>query len=389
MRRFSLLQQHSFKFTRKNNFRFVVTSASPSSSSVPDSQIQSASLTDAATNTTCLQKLATSRKKLAKPIFPSSTPTCSLTENQNENISASSDNSSAAAVPPTPSRSPSPTKKGPKAKRSVSPAPKIEIVDNQKQQQQSSSSSTPSTSTDQHVTASYQELARLQNSIPIKKMSAALAEKKEHDKVLIAKGTEMLSNLPTIVKVFEKLNPDARRYIVVAAASEEWFGTPEVKTKLKEADALSDQRICATDYEQWIATSMRKRMESIPRSHFWLLVAFFGAPFCAMGFLDNCVFIFAGDAFDKLLFDKFGVTGMLCAGLAGVVSGMVGLQVHGMAARVISRTMQMPDTTKAQRMSRSFKTAKHWGGVLGLVAGLSLGVLPGLFLPAHRTDGKA
>lgn len=259
---------------------------------------------------------------------------------------------------------------------------------NQTSSSLSSSTTSPAANPTSTSTSSATKSSMKLNNIALgqhrRTMSAALAEKKEHDKKILAIGTEMMSDLAATTRAFDSMNPDTRRYIVVAAASEEWFGTPEVKSKLKEADALSDHRICATDYEQWIAMSMRKRLEQIPRPHFWTLVAFFGAPFFAMGFLDNCVFIFAGDIFDQILWKSFGVSGMICAGLGGIVAGTFGLQVHGVAVRLISRNVKMPETSTAQRGSRAYKTAKHWGGLLGLAIGLSFGTMPLLFLNQKR-----
>ena len=220
-------------------------------------------------------------------------------------------------------------------------------------------------------------------------MSTALAQRREHARRLIETASELFSSLSLASKAFEQMQPDARRHMVVAAASEEWFGKLNVKTKLREADAGDDTRICAHDYNVWMAQSMRQRMERIPRGHFWTLVAFFAAPFFAMGFLDNCVFIVAGDVFDSLLWTHFGLTGMYCAGLAGVVSGTFGLQVHGVARRVIMATVQMPETTSAQRNSKWYSMAKRLGGVMGLCSGLAFGMAPLLWLHRSGDDGAA
>lgn len=416
MRRFSF-PIYSLSSSTSTSFLFTRSSSSAAAWFVTANRLQTSSSENGSTtsqpvkaSTQSSSPTKTSRRR--PPNLPHHQPLEQQQQQQqpvvittNESSSSPSSSATATATSST-SLHLAAVRKGPKAKRSPSPVstssssslppeaahPRArqsvlqEVEEQQQKQKQerkrspdsvASPLSAPSQLTETLQTPSQQH----QMAVPIRTtMSAALAEKKEHDKKMLAKGTEVMSSLPTIVKVFEQMDPDTRRYIVVAAASEEWFGTPEVKSKLKEADQMADQRICATDYEQWIAMSMRKRLEQIPRPHFWTLVAVFGAPFFAMGCLDNCLFCLAGDVFDHLLWNYFGVTGMVCAGLAGIVSGTVGLQVHGVAVRLISRTVKMPETTKAQKHSASYKTAKHWGGVFGLVLGLTAGCTPLLLL---------
>lgn len=101
-------------------------------------------------------------------------------------------------------------------------------------------------------------------------------------------------------------------------------------------------------------------------------------PFLAFGMLDNCTLVLAGGAIDNILSAKLGLTQMAAASLGGVVSGVAGIQVHGLAERFTRA--RPPQLTPEQERSDSFQRAENVGNTLGMVVGLILGMTPLLFM---------
>lgn len=105
-----------------------------------------------------------------------------------------------------------------------------------------------------------------------------------------------------------------------------------------------------------------------------------GLPFLAFGALDNTILILAGESIDRNMSLFFGFSSLAAAGLGGVVSGVAGIQVHGLAERWVGRVAPEPPLTTAQRTSPAYKRIYQRGNTVGMGIGLLLGMLPLLFL---------
>uniref|UniRef100_A0A7S1KWJ2 EF-hand domain-containing protein n=1 Tax=Neobodo designis TaxID=312471 RepID=A0A7S1KWJ2_NEODS len=176
------------------------------------------------------------------------------------------------------------------------------------------------------------------------------------------------------------LSPEARRYLLVAAATEEWYGPRRVGEELRRADSDDDTRISAKDYKNWVRHVFAERC-GLSRREFALTALNTAIPFVAFGFLDNSVMILSGDAIDRTVGAALNLSAMAAAGLGGVCSGTMGIQVHGLAERAIqSLGFEPPPLSDAQRRHPSFLRATHVGGSIGIFLGLSLGMSPLLFL---------
>ena len=116
----------------------------------------------------------------------------------------------------------------------------------------------------------------------------------------------------------------------------------------------------------------------IPWPTFVKIVLAAAPPFLAFGMLDNCTLVLAGGAIDNILSAKLGLTQMAAAGMGGVVSGVAGIQVHGLAERFTRA--KPPKLTPEQHRSDSFLRAENVGNTLGMVVGLVLGMTPLLFM---------
>ena len=128
------------------------------------------------------------------------------------------------------------------------------------------------------------------------------------------------------------------------------------------------------------ATQKAKKGEPayIPWPTFVKIVLAAAPPFLAFGMLDNCTLVLAGGAIDNILSAKLGLTQMAAAGMGGVVSGVAGIQVHGLAERFTRA--KPPKLTPEQHRSDSFLRAENVGNTLGMVVGLVLGMTPLLFM---------
>jgi hypothetical protein len=172
--------------------------------------------------------------------------------------------------------------------------------------------------------------------------------------------------------------------MLVAAAAEEWYGPKAVGRQLERADRDHDARISEDDYRQWVRKVFWKR-GGLSKREFLLTAATTAVPFVAFGFLDNGVMILSGDIIDRAVGETLKLSSMAAAGLGGIVSGTMGIQVHGVAERAVHALgFQAPVLTAAQRRHPSFLRATHLGGTVGIFLGLSFGMLPLLLL---RGDG--
>jgi hypothetical protein len=99
------------------------------------------------------------------------------------------------------------------------------------------------------------------------------------------------------------------------------------------------------------------------------------------GFLDNAVMILAGDAIDRTIGLYLNCTVMASAAMGNVVSGCMGMQVHGFVEKIVQRlNLPIPPLSDEQRRSQRVFMAGHIGGTVGVATGLSLGLLPLLFI---------
>jgi hypothetical protein len=122
----------------------------------------------------------------------------------------------------------------------------------------------------------------------------------------------------------------------------------------------------------------------IPWPTFAKIVLSAAPPFLAFGMLDNCTLVLAGGAIDNALSAKLGLTQMTAASLGGVVSGVAGIQVHGLAERFTRA--KPPQLTPEQQRSDSFQRAENLGNTLGMVVGLIIGMTPLLLMRLSSQD---
>lgn len=116
----------------------------------------------------------------------------------------------------------------------------------------------------------------------------------------------------------------------------------------------------------------------IPWRLYVRLVVVAAAPFLAFGMLDNSTLVLAGGAIDGALSESLGLTEMAAASLGGVVSGVAGIQVHGLAERWTRAAP--PSLSPNQARSATAARASRFGSTLGMVVGLILGMTPLLFM---------
>ncbi|KPA74671.1 hypothetical protein ABB37_09000 [Leptomonas pyrrhocoris] len=122
----------------------------------------------------------------------------------------------------------------------------------------------------------------------------------------------------------------------------------------------------------------------IPWPIFAKVVCAAAPPFLAFGMLDNCTLVLAGGAIDNIFSVKLGLSQMAAASLGGVVSGVAGIQVHGLAERFTRA--KPPQLTAAQAHSDAYRRAETTGNTLGMVVGLVIGMTPLLFVGRASQD---
>lgn len=123
---------------------------------------------------------------------------------------------------------------------------------------------------------------------------------------------------------------------------------------------------------------------SIPWATYFRLILVAATPFLAFGTLDNSILVLSGDAIDKSLSEGFGLSSMAAAGMGGIVSGVAGIQVHGLAERW-TRAAPPPLTLEQQR-SPWVGRSERVGNTLGMSIGLLIGMTPLLFLGKHTEE---
>eukprot|EP00758_Cryptobia_borreli_P005834 Tbor_TRINITY_DN5001_c0_g3::TRINITY_DN5001_c0_g3_i1::g.14417::m.14417 len=201
--------------------------------------------------------------------------------------------------------------------------------------------------------------------------------------------------------VLDKMNPESRRRLVIAGGAAEWFGKEKIEQEVAAADVDKDQFISPKDFDNWFSSAIRRFPENrerelsnatvnpyaVPLGSLVLIAIEAGLPFVGFGFLDNSAMIIAGDAIDQTLGMYLHCSVMASAAMGNVVSGMCGMQVHGLIENTVHRLkLPTPILTEEQRKSQRVFMAGHLGGTLGIAIGLLLGMLP--LLVIHDEDHK-
>ncbi|KAG5485140.1 hypothetical protein CUR178_08111 [Leishmania enriettii] len=128
-----------------------------------------------------------------------------------------------------------------------------------------------------------------------------------------------------------------------------------------------------------VATASSKQDPGyIPWPTYLRIVAAAAPPFLAFGMLDNSTLVLAGGAIDNALSGSLGLSQMAAASLGGVVSGVAGIQVHGLAERYTRAAP--PRLSAEQQRSDFYSRATQVGNTMGMVVGLVLGMVPLLFM---------
>lgn len=231
--------------------------------------------------------------------------------------------------------------------------------------------------------------------------------------------TTLLENDPRILmEVVNCLNPESRRRLVVAGGAMEWFGTDSAAQEVERADVDKDRQISPKDFDHWFVNALKRKMEQqkrvgekdsalpatasgiaavtgkgvLPPPFLTLVLVAVeaGLPFVGFGFLDNAAMILAGDAIDGTLGFYLNCSVLASAAMGNVCSGLLGMQVHGLIEKAVSRVCHFtPVLTEEQLKHPRVFLAGHIGGTLGIMIGLLLGMLPLLFLdtdPNEKSD---
>jgi hypothetical protein len=171
----------------------------------------------------------------------------------------------------------------------------------------------------------------------------------------------------------ENLTPSRRRYFLLVAGAAEWVDEPRRVSTIDSVDSDGDDRISATEYSKWVEGVIAAR-RSLPFKTAVLVAIYAGAPFIAFGFLDNALMILTGDAINDAFGASMNFSQMQSAALGGICSGTLGIQLHGVAERLVQHFMREPPVSSVEKSSRSYFRACHIGGTLGIMVGLCLGM---------------
>ncbi|CCW70099.1 unnamed protein product [Phytomonas sp. Hart1] len=252
-------------------------------------------------------------------------------------------------------------------------------------------------------------------------LSSALLAADELDKII-----RLIENDPRIlIDVVANLEPENRRRLIVTGGAMEWFGKDSAASELEKADTDKDRLISPKDFDNWFESALKRNQERKKRSEssttavyndttstpasgsfeisplkgitvenselsfkvLSLIAIVTGLPFVGFGFLDNVVMILAGDFIDGTLGFYLNCSVMASAAMGNVCSGMLSMQVHGLIEKAVQCfNFKTPLLTEIQMKDRRVFLAGHIGGTLGILIGLSLGMLPLLFLDMDTTE---
>ncbi|CCW63199.1 unnamed protein product [Phytomonas sp. EM1] len=251
--------------------------------------------------------------------------------------------------------------------------------------------------------------------------SAPLLTPEELDKII-----RLIENDPRIlIEVVANLEPENRRRLIVTGGAMEWFGKESAASELEKADTDKDRLISPKDFDNWFESALKRNQEGKKRAEasvaaihtdststpasglsetrslegnpaeesdlslkiLALIAIGAGLPFVGFGFLDNVVMILAGDFIDGTLGFYLNCSVMASAAMGNVCSGMLSMQVHGLIEKAVQCfNFKTPLLTKKQMKDRRVFLSGHIGGTLGILIGLSLGMLPLLFLDIDTTE---
>ena len=221
------------------------------------------------------------------------------------------------------------------------------------------------------------------------------------------KAAEIIAALEKDPKVMEQviqcMSPESRRRLVIAGSTAEWFGKEKIDDEVASADLDKDQFISPKDFDAWLASAIKRFPETrgslpdgatiakgaaaVPMAALLLIAFEAGLPFVGFGFLDNAVMIVAGDMIDQSLGMWLHCSVMASAAMGNICSGFMGMQVHGLIEKVVHKlNLPTPVLSEEQRNSQRVFIAGHAGGTFGIALGLTLGMLPLLFI--HDEDEK-
>lgn len=232
--------------------------------------------------------------------------------------------------------------------------------------------------------------------------------------------------------VVERMSADQRRRLIVAGGAYEWFGKERVSAEVLSADADKDRVISPKDFDKWFESALKRRVASgggggaaaaasgggdtggaaasaatpeaetasvpgtagpgssvpqVPFQALCIIALEAGLPFVGFGFLDNATMILAGDAIDQSVGVWLNCSVMASAAMGNIVSGSAGMQIHGFVEKLVMRMhLPVPVLSDEQRRSSRVFLAGHLGGTIGIAFGLTLGMLPLLWI--HDEDEK-
>jgi hypothetical protein len=207
--------------------------------------------------------------------------------------------------------------------------------------------------------------------------------------------------------IVSNLQPDTRRHLAVVGGAMEWFGKDSVAMEMERADPDKDRLISPKDFDNWFSYALKRKADEaaaiagsapgqpcektsdaqVPLAALLIIALEAGLPFVGFGFLDNATMILAGDAIDHTVGFYLNCSVMASAAMGNVVSGVCGMQVHGLVEKAVHRlNLNIPILTEEQRKGRRVFLAGHMGGTFGIMIGLTLGMLPLLVI---HTDAEA
>lgn len=112
-----------------------------------------------------------------------------------------------------------------------------------------------------------------------------------------------------------------------------------------------------------------------------------GLPFVGFGFLDNATMILAGDFIDGTIGFYLHCSVLASAAMGNVVSGICGMQVHGLIDKAVQKlSINTPVLSEEQMKEKSVFFAGHIGGTIGILIGLVCGMVPLLFLDGDTNE---
>lgn len=255
----------------------------------------------------------------------------------------------------------------------------------------------------------------------------------------IDKIVRLIENDPRILmEVMANLEPENRRRLIVTGGAMEWFGKETAMKEVERADLDNDREISPKDFDHWFETALKRRQEEqkkraeaaalaksakateadagtarapslvtpavaakqaasstaarstgskIAFTGLALIALEAGLPFVGFGFLDNAAMILAGDMIDGTIGVWLHCSVLASAAMGNVVSGMLGMQGHGLIDKAVQKfNINTPVLTDEQMKDKSVFLAGHIGGTVGILIGLILGMFPLLFLNGDTNE---